>query len=71
MNQVATFDYILELVENLPDETQEDLIDIIRKRLIERRRQEIADSIVEAEQEYKSGNLLKGTVDDIMSELMK
>ncbi|MBM4334232.1 MAG: hypothetical protein FJ117_23995 [Deltaproteobacteria bacterium] len=64
-----TFQKALDIVESLPEYQQEDLIDIIRRRLIEQRRDRLADSIREAREEYARGEIKKGTVDDLMKEL--
>jgi len=64
-----TFQKALDIVESLPEYQQEDLIDIIRRRLIEQRRDRLADSIREARDEYAKGEIKKGTVDDLMKEL--
>ena len=65
----VTFQEVLDIVESLPEYQQEDLIDIIRRRLIEQRRDRLADSIREAREEYARGEVKKGTVDDLMKEL--
>ena len=65
----VTFQEVLDIVESLPEYQQEDLVDIIRRRLIEQRREMLADSIREARQEYVRGEVKKGTVDDLMKEL--
>jgi hypothetical protein len=67
--QTVTFQEALEIIESLPEYQQEDLIDIIRHRLIERRRQFLAESIREARDEYVRGEVKKGTVDDLMRDL--
>ena len=41
----VTFREALELIESLPEEERRDLIDIVKRRLIEERRDEIAKSI--------------------------
>ena len=64
-----TFQKALDIVESLPEYQQEDLVDIIRRRLIEQRRERLADSIREAREEYARGEVKKGTVDDLMKEL--
>jgi hypothetical protein len=64
-----TFQEALDIVESLPDYQQEDLIDIIRRRLIEQRRNLLADRIKEAREEYARGEVKKGSVDDLMKEL--
>ena len=63
------FQEALDRVESLPEYQQEDLIEIIRRRLIEQRRDKLADSIREAREEYARGEVKRGTVDDLMKEL--
>ena len=65
----VTFQDVLDIVESLPEYQQEDLVDIIRRRLIEQRRERLADSIREAREEYARGEVKKGSVDDLMKEL--
>ena len=65
----VTFQEVLDIVESLPEYQQEDLVDIIRRRLIEQRRHRLSDSIEEARGEYVRGEVKKGTVDDLMKEL--
>ena len=67
----VTFQEVLDIVESLPEYQQEDLVDIIRRRLIEQRRDRLADSVEEARKEYARGEVKKGTVDDLMKELSK
>jgi hypothetical protein len=66
-----TFQKALEIVESLPEEQRESLMDIVKRRLIEERRDRLAQSIKEAKEEYKRGKIRKGTVDDLMNELSK
>jgi hypothetical protein len=66
-----TFQKALEIVESLPEEQRESLMDIVRRRLIEERRDRLAQSIEEAREEYKHGRVKRGTVDDLMHELSK
>lgn len=68
-HQTVTFQEALDVVESLPEEQQENLIDIIRRRLIEHRREELAEHIKEARAEYRRGEVRRGTVDDLMEEL--
>lgn len=64
-----TFQKALDIVESLPGYQQEDLINIVRRRLIEQRRNLLADSIKEAKEEYARGEVKRGSVDDLMKEL--
>ena len=66
-----TFQQALEIVESLPEEQRESLMDIVKRRLIEERRDRLAQSIKEAREQYKRGKIRKGTVDDLMNELSK
>ena len=66
-----TFQKALEIVESLPEEQRESLMDIVKRRLIEERRDRLAQSIKGAREEYKRGKIRKGTVDDLMNELSK
>jgi hypothetical protein len=68
-HQTVTFQEALDVVESLPEEQQENLIDIIRRRLIEHRREELAEHIKEAREEYRRGEVHRGTVDDLIREL--
>lgn len=66
-----TFQKALEIVESLPEEQRESLMDIVKRRLIEEQRDRLAQSVKEAREEYKRGKTRKGTVDDLMNELSK
>lgn len=66
--QNITFQEAIEIIESLPEYQQEDLIDIIRHRLTEQRRQQLASNIKEARAEYARGEIKKGTVDDLIKE---
>jgi hypothetical protein len=71
MNKNMTFDEVLDLVESLTDEQKESLIEIVRNRLIEERREKLAASIREARKEYQRGEAKQGSVDDLMDDLSK
>ena len=65
------FNQILEMIDNLSLDEQEDLINIVQHRQIERRREEIAANIAKAHQEYQQDEVFRGTVDEIIAELNK
>lgn len=71
MTQTSRFEQVLESVEALSIDEQEVLIDVVQRRLTERRRSEIAANIAQAQVEYQAGQLLRGTVAQIMDELRK
>ena len=61
----VTFQRALELVEELPEEQQQDLFEIVRSRQRERRREALAASIEQARRELAQGEVQGGTVDDL------
>ena len=64
----GTFQEALDIIESLPEHQQEDLINIIQRRRLERRRELLAESIKEARAEYARGEVTRGTVDNLMQE---
>jgi CHASE3 domain sensor protein len=69
MVSASKFNEILEQIETLSSDDQEILIDLVKRRLIERRRDEIADNIALAHQEHQSRNVFRGSVEDVIAEL--
>ena len=53
MGDAATFGEILEAADKLTLEEQEALMDVLNRRMIEHRREELAKSIQEARKDYK------------------
>jgi len=51
----------------LPEQQQEDLITIVKKRLIEKRREALAKNIREARDDYARGEVKEGDVSDLMN----
>lgn len=66
-----SFDAILKIVEEMSDDEQMTLIELIRKHQLEKRRDEMARNIAIANEDYGSGNVFRGSVDDIMAELAR
>ncbi|OHB77828.1 MAG: hypothetical protein A2Z34_10490 [Planctomycetes bacterium RBG_16_59_8] len=64
-----TFNDVIERIEILPDEEQEEIVGIIRKRLIEHRRESLAREIAHVRRQYRRGSVRRGTVDDLMNEI--
>ncbi len=57
---------ILEKIDSLSIEEQETVIDIGKKRLIERKRKSLVKNVKEAEKEYESGKLKAESVHDVL-----
>ncbi len=69
IQQMVRFHDALDIIESLPEYQQESLVDIIRHRLIDHKRELLAKNIREAREEYDRGEVTRGTVDDLMKEL--
>jgi len=69
IQQIVTLQGALEIIESLPEYQQEDIIDIIRHKLIDHRRELLAKNIQEAREEYVRGEVKKGSVDDLMRDI--
>ncbi|MFH0924748.1 MAG: hypothetical protein V1872_03810 [bacterium] len=67
----SIFQEVLDTVESLSESQQEDLIDIIQHRLREHRRDLFAENVREGKKEYDKGEGKKGTVDELMRNLLK
>ena len=70
MNQTSSFNDVLEAVGRLSLDEQESLVDVIRRRIAARRRQEIAKLVMSARPEYANGKLKPESPDDIMQSLL-
>jgi hypothetical protein len=67
----VTFQDALEIIESLPEDQRESLLEIVKHRLIEKRRDRLARSIKEARGEYKRGEFKRGTVENLRRDLGK
>ena len=70
MDKPAAFGDVLEAADNLSAEEQETLIDVLRRRLIERRRKNLATEIQGAREEFKAGACHPISADDLIKEIM-
>ena len=69
MNDASTFDEVLDAVEMLPVDQQAELVEVVRRRLAERGRQQIIADTREAQAELKAGKIHPSSVDDLMREI--
>ncbi len=65
----ATFDEVLEAIEQLPADEQADLLEVVRRRLAERGRQRVIEEIGEARAQFSNGTAKPASVDDLMREI--
>ena len=68
--QASLLQQALDVVESLPLDEQETLIDLVRRRLVERRRAEIARNAEETLQAVRDGRAQYGSVEDIQRDLL-
>jgi hypothetical protein len=69
MQNTSSFQQAIETIEALPLDDQITLIDLMQNRLKHQRRQTLLYQVAEAEQDYATGNIKRGTVADLMAEL--
>jgi hypothetical protein len=67
---MKNYGQVLDSIEALPEDQQESLLDIVRKRLAERRRDALIKSVGEARKEFKSGKLRAATPAEIMRKIL-
>ncbi len=65
-----SFNDILEAVDKLPQEDQQTLMEIVRRRQIALRRKQIARDIASANREYRAGKCKIRTPEEIMRDVM-
>jgi hypothetical protein len=63
------FQTLIETVESLPLDEQDMLIKIIRSRVIQQRRANLAAEIATARDDFRRGDVRRGTAADVMAEL--
>ncbi len=71
MSETQTYQFqdVLEAVETWSLKDQSLLIEIMQRRLAQKRRAELALEIKEARQDYQIGNVKRCSVADLMAEL--
>ena len=67
---MKSYGQVLDSIDALSEDQQESLLDIVRKRLAERRRAALIKSVGEAQKEFKSGKLRPATSAEIMRKIL-
>lgn len=70
MSQTVPFQTVIEFVEALSEEEQDVLFDLIQKRRISKRRQEIAQSAEKTLEAVRNGTAKRGTAAEIMADIL-
>jgi predicted CopG family antitoxin len=66
----SSFSDLLDQIGRMTEDDQTALVEIVRRRLIEQRRSDIARDISEANADFKAGRCRVGTPDEIMREIL-
>lgn len=67
--KTTTFDEVLDIIESFPEEQRESIVEIVKRRLTEERRERLAQTVKEAREEYARGEVRRGTVDELIREI--
>jgi hypothetical protein len=70
MENVMRFGEILEATDQLSLEEQTDLVDVLRRRVVERRRVVLTQEIQQARREFDAGQGRVLSPDDILKEIL-
>ena len=66
-----SFEQLLDLTMELPLDERENLVNILKKRIIEDKRQELSEYYKEIKTEFDNGNLKPLAFDKLLEELEK
>ncbi|MGG6266522.1 hypothetical protein ACQ4M3_17225 [Leptolyngbya sp. AN03gr2] len=69
MSQAVSFQTVIEFVEALSEEEQDVLFDLIQKRRISKRRQEIAQNAEKTMEAVRNGTARRGTAAEIVTDI--
>ncbi len=67
--KTVTFDEALDIIESFPEKQRESIVEIVKRRLIEERREQLRQTIKESREEYAHGEVSRGTVEDLIREV--
>jgi hypothetical protein len=70
MQNTTTFVELLDAADRLSLDEQETLLEILQRRMVEHRRQELAKDIRDAEQESQAGRCRPITPHELMGEVL-
>jgi preprotein translocase subunit SecA len=70
MQNTPAFVDLLDAADRLSLDEQETLVEILQRRMIEHRREELAKEIQEAEREYQAGRCRPVTPEELMGEVL-
>ncbi len=69
-NVMMPFGEVLEVADKLSLNEQETLIEVLQRRIIERRREKLAEETQDAQQEFLAGHCQPATPAELMKEIL-
>jgi hypothetical protein len=66
----ASFAQVLDAADQLPLDDQESLAEILHRRVVERRREELAREVQQARREFARGGCASVSAHELMSEIL-
>jgi hypothetical protein len=69
MKATSRLDRVLDAAEKLTLPEREQLVEVLKRQVIEQRREEIASEIASARREHANGKSRVASVDDLMREI--
>lgn len=70
MEKLLAFGEILKVVDTLPLEEQETLIEVVHRRVVEQRQAKLAKEIRDAQKEFQAGHCYTMTPDELVAEIL-
>jgi hypothetical protein len=67
---MKTYGQVIDSIEALPDDQQESLLELVQRRLAERRREALVKSVHAARREFKSGKCRPASPAEIMRKVL-
>jgi hypothetical protein len=67
---MQTYGQVVDSIEALPEEQQESLLQLVQRRLVERRRAALVASVQAARKEFKAGKIRPATPSEIMRKIL-
>ena len=64
-----SFQDLIEAVESMPLDDQSMLVEIINKRILEKRRIDLIAEVEESREAFKRGEFKRGTIEDLLKDL--
>jgi pyruvate/2-oxoglutarate dehydrogenase complex dihydrolipoamide dehydrogenase (E3) component len=71
MIETISFNEVVEAADRLTPDEQQELVDILRRRLAQEGRRRIASDIEASRREYAAGNCKVSSPADLMREILK